>query len=136
MSQKVHLVCSQAEIPHSRPRRRHGFHDEEREKAVRGGARQRVQHLLGPLHLVHIQGPRSSEEGETVEPVCSRKHHAGLKLFVSEKGSEVRKNLLLSLIKDDRLELKDAEKLLFLLRDTFSPLKLAKSAVQNIISPA
>ena len=62
--------------------------------------------------------------------------NAGLKLFVSEKGSEVRKNLLLSLVKDDRLEFKDAEKLLILLRDTFSPLKLAKSAVQNIISPA
>ncbi len=61
--------------------------------------------------------------------------NAGLKLFVSDKGSEVRKNLLLSLVKDDRLELKDAEKLLSLLRDTFSPLKLAKSVVQNIISP-
>ncbi len=62
--------------------------------------------------------------------------NAGLKLFVSKKGSAVRKNLLLSLVKDDRLELKDVEKLLILLRDTFSPLKLAKSAVQNIISPA
>ena len=62
--------------------------------------------------------------------------NAGLKLIVSDKGSEVRKNLLLSLVKDDRLEFKDAEKLLILVRDTFSPLKLAKSAVQNIISPA
>ena len=62
--------------------------------------------------------------------------NAGLKLFASDKGSEVRKNLLLSLVKDDRLEFKDVEKLLILLRDTFSPLKLAKSAVQNIISPA
>ena len=62
--------------------------------------------------------------------------NAGLKLFVSEKGSEVRKNLLLSLIKDDKLEFKNAEKLLILLRDTFSPIKLAKSAVQNIISSA
>ncbi len=62
--------------------------------------------------------------------------NAGLRLFVSEKGSEVRKNLLLSLVKDDKLELKDAEKLFTLLRDTFSPLKLAKSAVQNIISLA
>ena len=61
--------------------------------------------------------------------------NAGFKLFLSEKGSEVRKNLLLSLVKDDKLELKDAEKLLSLLSDTFSPLKLAKSAVQNIISP-
>ena len=39
-------------------------------------------------------------------------------------------------VKDDRLELKDVEKLISLLRETFSPLKLAKSAFQNIISPA
>tara|TARA_B100000989_G_scaffold90790_1_gene65686 strand:- start:45 stop:1703 length:1659 start_codon:yes stop_codon:yes gene_type:complete len=62
--------------------------------------------------------------------------NAGLKLFVSKKGSEVRKNLLLSLIKDDKLEFSDAKKLLGLISDTFSPLNIAKSAVQNIISPA
>ncbi len=62
--------------------------------------------------------------------------NAGLKLVVGEKGSEVRKSFLLSLIRDDKLELKDAEKLLSLIRKTFSPLKLARSAVQNIISPA
>ena len=62
--------------------------------------------------------------------------NAGLKLFVSKNGSEVRKNLLLSLIQDDKLELKDAKKLLILIRDTFSPINIAKSAVQKIISPA
>jgi len=62
--------------------------------------------------------------------------NAGLKLFVSKKGSEVRKNLLLSLIKDDKLELTDAKKLLNLIRETFSPINIAKSAVQNIISTA
>ena len=61
--------------------------------------------------------------------------NAGFKLIASKKGSEVRKNLLLSLIKDDKLELNDAKKLLVLIRDTFSPLNIAKSAVQNIISP-
>ena len=61
--------------------------------------------------------------------------NAGLKLFVSKKGSEVRKNLLLSLIKDDKLELSDAKKLIGLIRGTFSPLNIAKSAVQKIISP-
>jgi len=60
--------------------------------------------------------------------------NAGLKLFVSKKGSEVRKNLLLSLIKEEKLEFTDAKKLLALIRDTFSPLNIAKSAVQNIIS--
>ncbi len=62
--------------------------------------------------------------------------NAGLKLFVSKKGSEVRKNLLLSLIKNDRLELEDAKKLLVLIRNTFNPINIAKSAVQKIITPA
>jgi len=57
-----------------------------------------------------------------------------LKLFVSKEGSEVRRNLLLSLIKDEKLELNDVKKLLALIRDTFSPLNIAKSALQNIIS--
>ena len=61
--------------------------------------------------------------------------NASFKLFVSEKGSEVRKNLLLSLIKNDKIELKDAEKLFNILTDTFSPMKLAKNVVKNIISP-
>ena len=60
--------------------------------------------------------------------------NAGLKLFVSKKGSEVRKNLLLSLIKDDKLEFSDVKKLLGLIRETFSPYNIAKSAVQKIIS--
>jgi len=61
--------------------------------------------------------------------------NASLKLFISEKGSEVRKNLLLSIIKDDKLEFEDAEKLFNLLKETFSPIKLAKNAVKKIISP-
>tara|TARA_B100000886_G_scaffold338334_1_gene300948 strand:- start:1360 stop:1839 length:480 start_codon:yes stop_codon:yes gene_type:complete len=61
--------------------------------------------------------------------------NAGFKLFVSKEGSEVRKNLLLSLIKDDKLELSDVKKLIGLIRDTFSPLNIAKSAFQKIISP-
>ncbi len=61
--------------------------------------------------------------------------NASIKLFAGEKGSEVRKNLLLSLIKNDRIELKDAEKLFTLLKETFSPMKLAKNAVKKIISP-
>lgn len=61
--------------------------------------------------------------------------NAGLKLFVSKKGSEVRKSLLLSLIKDEKIELSDAKKLIGLISETFSPFNIAKSAVQNIISP-
>ena len=75
-------------------------------------------------------------DAENINPDLIPVANAGLKLMVSKQGSEVRRNLLLSLIKDDRLELKDAEKLLNLLRDTFNPIKIAKSAVQNIFSPA
>ncbi len=75
------------------------------------------------------------KSSESISPDLIPVANAGLKLFVSEKGSEVRKNLLLSLIKDDKLEFKDAEKLLSLIKENFSPLKLARSAVQNMISP-
>ncbi len=61
--------------------------------------------------------------------------NASLKLIISKKGYEFRKNLLMSLIHDDRLEFRDAEKLFNLLRDTFSPLKIAKSALKDIITP-
>ena len=54
-SHKVDLVGSEAEVPHPRPCGRHRLHDEEREEAFRGGACKRVQHLLGTLHMVHIQ---------------------------------------------------------------------------------
>ncbi len=61
--------------------------------------------------------------------------NASFKLFISEKGAEVRRNLLLSLISNDRLEFEDAEKLFKLLKETFNPMKLAKNAVKNIITP-
>ena len=81
--------------------------------------------------LLNILFKDSNNINSDLIPVAN----AGLKLVVSKKGSEVRKNLLLSLIKDDKLELADAKKLLALIKDTFSPLNIAKSAVQNIISP-
>jgi len=80
--------------------------------------------------LLNILFKDSEKINSDLIPVAN----AGLKLFVSKKGSEVRKNLLLSLIKDEKLEFTDAKKLLALIRDTFSPLNIAKSAVQNIIS--
>ena len=76
------------------------------------------------------------KDSETINSDLIPVANAGLKLFISKKGSEVRKNLLLSLIKDDKLELQDARKLLILIRETFSPLNIAKSAVKNIISIA
>ena len=82
--------------------------------------------------LLNILFKESNGINSDLFPVAN----AGLKLFISKKGSEVRKNLLLSLIKEDKLELEDAKKLLSLVSETFNPLNFAKSAVQNIISPA
>ena len=62
--------------------------------------------------------------------------NAGIKLFVGKKGNNIRRSFLLSLIKDEKLEFKDAKKLLILIRDTFSPINIAKSALQNIFSTA
>ena len=81
--------------------------------------------------LLNILFKDSVDIGSDLIPVAN----ASLKLFAGEKGSEIRKNLLMSLIKDDRLEFEDAEKLFNLIRETFSPLKLAKSAVSKLISP-
>ena len=86
---------------------------------------EKVESLLGILF----------KDSENINSDLIPVANAGLKLFVSRQGSEVRKNLLLSLIKDDKLEFTDAKKLLGLIRDTFSPLNIAKSAVKNIISP-
>ena len=44
------------------------------------------------------------KDSDNINSDLIRVANAGLKLIVSEKGSEVRKNLLLSLIKDDKLE--------------------------------
>jgi len=81
--------------------------------------------------LINILFKDSVDINADLIPVAN----ASFKLFLSAKGSEVRKNLLLSLIKNDKIELKDAEKLFTLLTETFSPIKLAKNAVKKIISP-
>ena len=81
--------------------------------------------------LLNILFKDSENINSDLVPVAN----AGLKLFMSKEGSEVRKNLLLSLIKDDKLEFTDAKNSLVVIRNTFSPINIAKSAVQNIISP-
>ena len=73
----VHLVGGQAEVPHPRPRGGGRLHDGEREEAVRVGACQRVQHLLGSLHLVHLPSAGGDEAGAIAQSVRLGKHHEG-----------------------------------------------------------
>ncbi len=57
---------------------------------------------------------------------------AGIKLILSQQGKSLRRNLLMTLIKDDRLSTQDMKNLLKLLGRTFGPSKIAKGIVQRI----
>ena len=56
---------------------------------------------------------------------------AGLKLLTSSKGSLIRKNLLMSIIKDERLDTKDMKQLIKLVRKTFNPLRMASGLIKQ-----
>ena len=56
---------------------------------------------------------------------------AGLKLLTSSRGSLIRKNLLMSVIKNDRLDTKDLKQLIKLIRKTFNPLKMASGFLKQ-----
>ena len=49
---------------------------------------------------------------------------AGLKLLTSSRGTLIRKNLLMSIIKDERIDTTDMKLLIKLVRKTFNPLKM------------
>jgi len=63
----------------------------------------------------------SSTPAKELIPVAG----AGLKLLTSSRGSLIRKNLLMSIIKNERIDTKDMKQLIKLIRKTFNPLKMA-----------
>ena len=54
-----------------------------------------------------------------------RRHLAGLKLLVGEEGKSLRQRLLLTLVRDNRLNTDDLRGLMDLMRRTFSPRRVA-----------
>ena len=56
---------------------------------------------------------------------------AGLKLLTSSRGTLIRKNLLMSIIKDERIDTKDMKQLIKLVRKTFNPLKMASGLIKQ-----
>ena len=56
---------------------------------------------------------------------------AGLKLITSDRGSLIRKNLLMSIIKNEKIDTKDMKKLIKLVRKTFNPLKMAYGLIKR-----
>ena len=56
---------------------------------------------------------------------------AGIKLLTSSRGSLIRKNLLMSIIKDERIDTKDMKQLIKLVRKTFNPIRMASGLVKQ-----
>ncbi len=56
---------------------------------------------------------------------------AGLKLLISERGSLIRRNLLMSIIKDEKIDIRDMKQLIKLLRKTFNPSKIASDLIKR-----
>tara|TARA_Y100001968_G_C18717598_1_gene418642 strand:- start:6 stop:488 length:483 start_codon:yes stop_codon:yes gene_type:complete len=56
---------------------------------------------------------------------------ASLKLLTSSRGSLIRKNLLMSIIKDEKIDTSDMKQLIKLMRKTFNPIKMATSLLKQ-----
>ena len=69
----------------------------------------------------------SSTPAKELIPVAG----AGLKLLTSSRGSLIRKNLLMSIIKDERIDTEDMKQLIKLVRKTFNPLKMVSALTKQ-----
>jgi len=56
---------------------------------------------------------------------------AGIKLLTSSRGSLIRRNLLMSIIKDEKIDTKDMKKLIKLVRKTFNPIRMASGLTKQ-----
>jgi predicted unusual protein kinase regulating ubiquinone biosynthesis (AarF/ABC1/UbiB family) len=88
-----------------------------------GDGRLRVERLENLLAVVESEGPSAD-----LLPVA----RDGLKLLLGRDGGSLRRRLLLSLVADDRLHTDDLRAMARLLRDRFSPRRLAKDMLSRI----
>ncbi len=75
-----------------------------------------------------ISKDTSSSSNSELMPVAG----ASLKLLISNNGSELRKNLLMTLIKDEKLNTKDLKELIKLIRRVFRPSHLVHGIKQSL----
>ena len=78
--------------------------------------------------LLAVIGQDTPAPGKDLLPVAG----AGLKLLLSRDGADLRKRLLLTLIRDDRLHIEDVRALAALLRRTFGPARIAGGLLQQL----
>ncbi|GCE65105.1 AarF/ABC1/UbiB kinase family protein [cyanobiont of Ornithocercus magnificus] len=87
----------------------------------------RLERLESLLKVASRQDASSSPGAELL-PVAS----AGMRLLLSSNGADLRRRLLLTLIRDNRLNTEDIYALFLLLRRTFDPRKIAGGMLQGL----
>ena len=90
--------------------------------------RLRIERLENLLAVVEAD----QSGGTALLPVAG----AGLKLLLGQEGSSLRQRLLLTLVRDDRLNTEDLRSLLKLLQRTFGPQRLAQRLIQRLVGRA
>ena len=78
--------------------------------------------------LIDVMLNDSNNASNEIIPVAG----AGLKLLLSKNGSKLRKNLILTLIKEDKLSAKDIKELLKVINKKFGPKNIANGMIQSI----
>ena len=91
-----------------------------------GGGRLQLKRLESLLEVARAGG----EADQDLLPLA----RSGLRLLVAPDGQELRRRLLLTLVRDDRLQTRDLQLLLDLLRRQFTPAEMAKGLMQSLLS--
>ena len=79
-------------------------------------------------NLLAVVGQDAPAPGKELLPVAG----AGLRLLVSRDGADLRKRLLLTLIRDNRLHTDDVRALMGLMARTFGPARIAGGLLQRL----
>ena len=79
-------------------------------------------------NLLAVVGQDAPAPGKELLPVAG----AGMRLLLSRDGADLRKRLLLTLIRDDRLHIDDVRALMGLMARTFGPGRIASGLLQRL----
>ena len=79
-------------------------------------------------NLFEVLAQDINEAGEDLLPVAK----ASLNLLIGTKGSKIRRNLLMSLIKNEKINISEIKELINLIKRTFGPSKIAGNLIKKM----
>ena len=79
-------------------------------------------------NLFEVLAQDINESGEDLLPVAK----ASLNLLIGTKGSKIRRNLLMSLIKNEKINISEIKELINLIKRTFGPSKIAGNLIKKM----